>query len=399
MSMETFRELGLSAPVADALARKSITTPFPIQSLVIPDALAGRDVLAKSPTGSGKTIAFAGPIVERLDGSGGRPSALILVPTRELAAQVADDFAAIAKARGLHVAAVFGGVAIPSQAKRAASADILVATPGRLEDIVSRKMVRLDNVRILVLDEADRMLDMGFRPQVDRLVRRISRDRQTMFFSATLHGEVGEMAGEYTRDARVHEAKPPQTWESASVEHLFVPVTAENKVEKLVELLSAERGLALVFVRTKRGADRLVRKLERHQVQAVAMHGDKTQSAREKALSGFESGRVSTLVATDLAARGLDLDEITHVINFDPPAEGNDYVHRVGRTGRAGRSGTGITLVLPEQQADVSRVATRLGHADQFQREGMTVAPARKVYSSRRGRNSKWGPSRPRRKI
>ena len=399
MSQESFRELGLSASVTDVLARNSITTPFPIQALVIPDAIAGRDVLAKSPTGSGKTLAFAGPIVERLDGSGGRPSALVLVPTRELASQVAGDFAPIAKTRGLKVAAVFGGVGIPAQAKAAAQADILVATPGRLEDLVSRKMVKLDSVQILVLDEADRMLDMGFRPQVDRLVRRLSRDRQTMFFSATLHGEVGQMAGEYTRDARVHEAKHPEKWESASVEHLFVPVTAENKIEKLVELLSAERGLALVFVRTKRGADRLVRKLERHDVKAVAMHGDKTQGAREKALARFESGKVSTLVATDVAARGLDLDEITHVINFDPPAEGTDYVHRVGRTGRAGRSGTGITLVLPEQQADVSRVASRLGHADQFAREGMTVAAPRVVYSSRRGRNSKWGPSRPRRKI
>jgi len=399
MQQQSFRELGLSASVADALAAGSIVTPFPVQALVIPDALTGRDVLVKSPTGSGKTLAFAGPIVELLDGSGKRPSALVLVPTRELAAQVADDFAPIARARGLRVAAVFGGVGIPAQAKKAAQAHILVATPGRLEDLVSRRLVNLDGVRILVLDEADRMLDMGFRPQVDRIVRRLSSERQTMFFSATLHGEVGQMAGEYTRNARRHESKPPEEWESTGVEHLFVPVTAENKVEKLVELLAKERGLALVFVRTKRGADRLVRKLERHDVKAVAMHGDKTQSAREKALARFGSGKVSTLVATDVAARGLDLTEITHVINFDPPAEGTDYVHRVGRTGRAGRGGTGITLVLPEQQVDVSRVAAKLGHGEQFEREGMTVAPPRLVYSSRRGRNSKWGPSRPRRKI
>ena len=366
---------------------------------VIPDALAGLDVLAKSPTGSGKTLAFAAPIVERLERSARRPAALVLVPTRELAAQVADDFEGIAATRALTVAAVYGGVGIPAQAKRAKNADVLVATPGRLEDLVSRKLISLDGVRILILDEADRMLDMGFRPQVDRIVRRLSRERQTMFFSATLDGEVGQMASEYTRDARRHEALPATAEEPGGIEHLFVPVTAETKVEKLVELLSEERGLALVFVRTKRGADRLVRKLERHDVAAVAMHGDKTQGAREKALRRFEAGRVSTLVATDLAARGLDLEKITHVINFDPPSEGKDYVHRVGRTGRAGRTGTGITLVLPEQQADVSRVAARVGETDQFANQGMKVAPPRVVYSSRRGRNDRWGKPRARRKI
>ena len=399
MSQQSFASLGVSAPVVEALAHHSITTPFPIQTRVIPDALAGLDVLAKSPTGSGKTLAFAVPIVECLERSGRRPAALVLVPTRELAAQVADDFAGIAATRALTVAAVYGGVGIPAQAKRAKNADVLVATPGRLEDLVSRRMVSLDGVRILVLDEADRMLDMGFRPQVDRIVRRLSRERQTMFFSATLDGEVGQMASEYTRGARRHEALPATAEEPGGIEHLFVPVTAETKVEKLVELLSEERGLALVFVRTKRGADRLVRKLERHDVAALAMHGDKTQGAREKALRRFEAGKVSTLVATDVAARGLDLEKITHVINFDPPSEGKDYVHRVGRTGRAGRTGTGITLVLPEQQADVSRVAARVGETDQFANQGMKVAAPRVVYSSRRGRNDRWGKPRARRKI
>ena len=401
MSQQSFHGLGVSTPVAEALSRRSITTPFPIQTRVIPDALAGLDILAKSPTGSGKTLAFAVPIVERLDESARskKPSALILVPTRELAAQVAEDFAGIASARKLTVAAVFGGVGIPAQAKRAKTADVLVATPGRLEDLVSRRMITLDAIRILVLDEADRMLDMGFRPQVDRIVRRLSRERQTMFFSATLDGEVGQMAGEYTRGAQRHEAIPQTDQVSGQVEHLFVPVTAETKVEKLVELLSEERGKALVFVRTKRGADRLVRKLERHDVAAVAMHGDKTQGAREKALKRFDAGKVSTLVATDVAARGLDLDRITHVINFDPPAEGKDYVHRVGRTGRAGRNGTGITLVLPEQQADVSRVAARVGEVGQFETQGMKVAAPRVVYTSRRGRNDRWGRRGPRRKI
>ena len=388
----------MSARIVDVLASRSITAPFQVQTRVLPDAFAGRDILAKSPTGSGKTLAFALPIVERLRPEDGPVSALVLVPTRELCVQVADEFAALGPVRGLRTASVYGGVPIKGQAERARKAHVLVATPGRLEDLVARRAVSLDRVSVLVLDEADRMLDMGFKPQVDRIVARLPRDRQTMMFSATLDGEVGSMARDYTQDAASHEADLPSSRERGDVEHLFVAVTPDTKVEKLVELLSAERGLALVFVRTKHGADRLVRKLDRHGVRAVAMHGDKTQAAREKALANFESGKVSTLVATDVAARGLDLDEITHVINFDPPAEGKDYVHRVGRTGRAGRDGTGITLVLPDQQADVSRVAARLGHTEQFAREGMTIAPARVVYSSRRG-GSMGGPTRPRRKI
>ena len=399
MQKQSFEDLGVCSQVAAALAKQSITTPFPIQTSVIPDALAGDDVLAKSPTGSGKTLAFALPIVERLEKSSGQPAALILVPTRELAGQVADDFTPVAAAQCLHAAAVFGGVPTVAQGNKAKRAHILVATPGRLTDLVNRKMITLDKVKILVLDEADRMLDMGFRPQVDRIVRRVPRDRQTMFFSATLDGEVGGMAASYTKSPRRHEAQLPGGVDTAPVEHRFVPVTEDNKVETLIELLNEERGLALVFVRTKRGADRLVRRLERRNVEAVSMHGDKSQPARQRALKRFESSRVNTLVATDLAARGLDLTRITHVINYDPPAERKDYVHRVGRTGRAGRGGTGITLVLPDQQADVSRVAAGLGHEDEFMREGMTVAPPRLVYKSRRGRNSRWGPPHRRRKI
>jgi superfamily II DNA/RNA helicase len=296
------------------------------------------------------------------------------------------------------VAAVYGGVTISAQAKKAREAHILVATPGRLQDLLERRAVSLDAVRILILDEADRMLDMGFQPQVDRIVRRLPRKRQTMFFSATLDGAVGELAREYTTLPVRHEGTLPTEQEQGIVHHKFVPVTADNKVETLAQLLAEERGLALVFVRTKRGAERLVQKLTRANVQAVAMHGDMTQGARERALARFESGKVSTLVATDVAARGLDLDDITHVINFDPPEDNKGYVHRVGRTGRAGRNGTGVTLVLPEQQAEVSHVARMLGHTEQFANEGMKVAPPRLVYQSKR-RNSKWGSARPRRKI
>ena len=394
--MQSFHELGVSARVAQALAERDIHTPFRIQTLVVPDALAGRDVLAKSPTGSGKTLAFAVPMVERLDPDDGRPSGLVLVPTRELAAQVAAELETIAPAHNLKIAAVYGGVTISTQAKKAREAHILVATPGRLQDLIDRKAVKLDGIRILILDEADRMLDMGFQPQVDKIVARIPRKRQTMFFSATLDGEVGELARAYTTNASRFEGELPV--EQGDVQHRFIPVTADNKVETLARLLSEERGLALVFVRTKRGADRLVQKLAKSDVTAVAMHGDMNQTQRERALKRFEDGKVSTLVATDVAARGLDLDDITHVINFDPPEDNKGYVHRVGRTGRAGRDGTGVTLVLPEQQAEVSHVARMLGHTEQYASEGMRVAPARLVYSSRR-RNSKWGTTRPRRKI
>ncbi len=396
MTQQTFHGLGVSAPVAEVLERRGIVAPFAIQELVLPDALGGLDVLAKAPTGSGKTLAFAVPIVERLAAQDPRPSALVLVPTRELASQVTEELGHVATARDLKVAAVYGGVGIRAQAAAAARAHILVATPGRLQDLVERRHVSLEHVRILILDEADRMLDMGFQPQVDRIVKRLPRNRQTMFFSATLDGEIGELARAYTTNAVRYEVALPEPGEE--VEHRFVPVTAENKVETLVQHLQHDGGLTLVFVRTKRGADRLVQKLRRLDVAAMALHGDMNQGARERALERFDSGKVSTLVATDVAARGLDLERITHVINFDPPADKTGYVHRVGRTGRAGRAGTGLTFVLPNERADVSRIATVLGHEESFREEGMQVAPARLVYSGRR-RNSRFGSPRPRRKI
>jgi ATP-dependent RNA helicase RhlE len=396
--MKSFRQLGVAERIVEALARRGVETPFAIQELVIADGLNGQDLLAKSPTGSGKTLAFAIPIVQRIDPKGSRPTALVLVPTRELALQVADEFASIGPARGVKVAAVYGGTPVVAQGRRAKDAHVLVATPGRLQDLAERKLIRLDGIEILVLDEADRMLDMGFQPQVDAIVKRLPRKRQTMFFSATLDGEVGELARSYTFNPSRYDAELPAHLESGETEHRFVPVTPENKVETLVGLLKEERGLALVFTRTKRGADRLVQKLKRHDVAAVAMHGDMSQNARERALSRFEEGKVSTLVATDVAARGLDLDDITHVINFDPPADDKGYVHRVGRTGRAGRDGTGITLVLPEQQADVSHVARKVGETAQFEAQGMRVARPRLVYSGTR-RSSKWGAPAKRRKI
>ena len=389
MSNQSFRELGASAPVVAALAARSIVEPFNIQELVLPDALRGLDVLVRSPTGSGKTLAFAVPLVERIEPDDPRPSALVLVPTRELAVQVTAELEPLARSRGLSVASAYGGVPLRSQAKKLQRAHILVATPGRLEDLSQRRHVDLSKVRAFVLDEADRMLDMGFRPQVDKLVRRLPRNRQTMFFSATLDGEVGELARAYTSHASRIEGELSASRQPGEIEHHFVPVTADTKVETLIEQIRSSRS-TLVFVRTKRGADRLVERLARKGVTAVAMHGDMSQKARERALARFTAGQAETLVATDVAARGLDLDDVTHVVNFDPPDEDKGYVHRTGRTGRAGRSGTAITLVLPEQQAETSRVAGRLGHRDRFEEAGMRSAPAKLVYTSRRGRRSKW---------
>jgi superfamily II DNA/RNA helicase len=390
MTQLSFSALGVSAEVEQALAGRSIVHPFRIQELVVPEAMRGTDVLAKSPTGSGKTLAFGLPLVERTSPEGKAPKALILVPTRELAQQVAEELGLLGVPKGLKVAVVYGGQPVGAQAKKAKGAQILVATPGRIWDLVERKLVSLDAVESLVLDEADRMLDMGFKPQVERIMRRLPSERQTMLFSATLDGEVGELARAYTYMPAHFEADLPTHLESGEVDHKFVSVTQEGKIDALVKEIEDAHGLTLVFVRTKRGAERLAQKLNRRDVPAAAMHGDMTQGAREKALARFRAGNVQTLIATDVAARGLDLDDITHVINFDPPEDDKGYVHRVGRTGRAGRSGNGITFVLPEQQADVSRVAQRLGHREQFEAEGMTVARPKLVYTSRRGRRSRW---------
>jgi ATP-dependent RNA helicase RhlE len=393
MSEETFAALGVSAKLAAALDARGLHSPFQIQTRAIPPALAGTDLLAKSPTGSGKTLAFAIPLVERVPLDDARPSALVLVPTRELALQVSEEIALLAKSRGVKVATVYGGVSLRPQANAARDAHVIVATPGRLQDLLDRRLLTLDAVEILVLDEADRMLDMGFKPQVDRIVKRLPRERQTMFFSATLDGEVGELARAYTQSPVRIEAELPSVHLPGDIDHHFVPVTQDGKLDALVELLGSERGLALVFVRTKRGADRLARRLEQRGVRAAAMHGDLNQSQRQRALERFESGKVTTLIATDVAARGLDLENVTHVINFDPPEDGKAYTHRVGRTGRAGR-----TFVLPEQQADMSRVARLNGQHETFAETGMKTAAPKLVYSSRR-RGSKWGPTRPRRKI
>jgi ATP-dependent RNA helicase RhlE len=385
--IQSFTALGVSAPVVESLARLGIRSPFAIQALVLPDALAGIDVLAASPTGSGKTLAFGIPLIERTAGASAYPGALVLVPTRELASQIVDELQPLAEARGLRIAAVYGGTSVTGQTRHARGADVLVATPGRLYDLLERKLVSLASVRVLVLDEADRMLDMGFRPQVDRILEQVPQNRQTVLFSATLDGPVADLARTYTVEASRFSTGAQIESVRGDVGHEFVAVTSEDKLERLAEQLRRERGLALVFVRTKHGADKLARKLFRtHNLKAAVLHGNMSQNARERSLAQFESGRVSTLIATDLAARGLDVDDITHVINFDPPRTADDYVHRVGRTGRAGRTGTGVTLVLPEQQLDVSRLAGAVGHSHAFAASGIEARRSAPRASRRRRR-------------
>jgi ATP-dependent RNA helicase RhlE len=390
MSTESFAELGVTPAVSASLARTGVTQPFPIQRAVIRDATAGRDVIARSPTGSGKTLAFGIPLVERILADGPRPAALVLAPTRELATQIVEEIRGIAHARALRTTAVYGGAGLPKQAKQAATSHILVATPGRLEDLLARGAFSLGRIRMLVLDEADRMLDMGFRPAIDRILAACPEDRQTLFFSATLDGEAGRLARRYARDPVTHEEGPVSRSANAQIEHRFVQVAHEHRVGALIRELQQDRDLALVFVRTKHGADRLVKRLKAHGVSALAMHGNKSQRQREQALARFEAGSVDTLVATDVAARGIDVARISHVINFDPPADTETYVHRTGRTGRAGRQGIGVTIHTPDQHHAVSRLACELGIEDGL------PAPGRPTQSApvRRGLPRHGGPSR-----
>jgi ATP-dependent RNA helicase RhlE len=387
MSSESFADLGVSRPVLGALAKRGISEPFAVQRLCIADVLAGEDVLVQSPTGSGKTFAFGIPMVERIQADSRRPAALVLAPTRELAEQIVDELRSIAQSRALKIAPVFGGVGIPAQSKKAAQAHIVVATPGRLEDLMDRGVFNLKQIQMLVLDEADRMLDMGFKPAVDRIVSKMPRDRQTLFFSATLEGAAGKLAAAYTHDAKRHVHAPKV--EKAATEHRFVHLPHADKIDALVtELRHTERGRTLVFVRTKRGADRLVKKLGNQKVRAVAMHGNKSQSQRRRALADFENGKIDTLVATDVASRGIDVDEITHVINFDAPEDRDTYVHRTGRTGRAGATGVAASFVLPDQHHEMRKIATDLGLHREFS-EGPGFEHAARTHSANGGASGK----------
>ncbi len=373
----SFADLGVSKNVVRALSQRGIDQPFPVQTMVIRDALAGHDLLVQSPTGSGKTLAFGVPLVDLIEPGAHGLSALILAPTRELASQIVDELQSVAEARRLRIAAVYGGVGFGPQSAAAKRADVVVATPGRLEDLIARGTLSLAEVQVLVLDEADRMLDMGFKPAVDRIVAQTPARRQTLFFSATLEGATGKIAAAYTRKPRRH-TRAAEAAEAADIEHRFLHVDSQSaKLGHLVEQLrGSDSGRTLVFVRTKRGADRLVKRLRKHRVEAVAMHGDKNQRQRERALARFEDGEIEALIATDVAARGIDVDGITQVVNFDAPGDRDAYVHRVGRTGRAGARGTGVSFVLADQVDEVRRMAVALGLVREFDRERRERLPA-----------------------
>ncbi len=397
----SFADLGISKDVVRALAKRDITQPFPVQQLVVRDALAGHDLLVQSPTGSGKTLAFGIPMIDRIEPGSKGLSALVLAPTRELASQIVDELSSIARARNLQIAAVYGGVGFGPQVKAAQRADIVVATPGRLEDLIARGAIDLKSIRILVLDEADRMLDMGFKPAVNRIVGQTPEQRQTLFFSATLEGAIGKLASAYTRDPRHHTHAAPEDSE-AEIEHRFVHVDSQAaKLDHLAGALTGpDGGRTLVFVRTKRGADRLVKRLRSRELEAVAMHGDKSQGQRERALARFERGEVEVLVATDVAARGIDVADISHVINFDAPGDRDSYVHRVGRTGRAGRRGAGTSFVLSDQASEMRRIARDLGLSEEFEQNlGHVARSAAPAANGKSSSNRKPGSGqRPRRR-
>jgi ATP-dependent RNA helicase RhlE len=355
--LSSFSDFGLAAPILQAVAAEGYATPTPIQSQAIPQVLIGRDLCGIAQTGTGKTAAFALPILQRLSGAPGRKSAracraLVLSPTRELASQIAESFRTYGRQLSLSTAVVFGGVPLgPQQRQLAPGVDILVATPGRLLDLIDRKSLALSNVQILVLDEADRMLDLGFIHALRRIVPLLPRQRQTLLFSATMPRTIASLAEEYL-DNPVKVAVTPAATTVELVDQGVVFVSSDRKREFLATLLSdpaLER--VLVFTRTKHGADRVVRHLDGAGIEAIAIHGNKSQPQRERALAGFRAGHARVLVATDIAARGIDVEGVSHVINFELPNVPEDYVHRIGRTARAGAAGIAISLCSDEERA------------------------------------------------
>ncbi|HEY0420014.1 MAG TPA: DEAD/DEAH box helicase [Acetobacteraceae bacterium] len=355
--MSNFESLGLVAPLLKALAAEGYTAPTPIQSQAIPHVLAGRDVQGIAQTGTGKTAAFALPILQRLaekprQAPRGGCRVLVLSPTRELASQIAESFRTYGKFMNLRVTVMFGGVPKGRQARAMANGvDVLVATPGRLIDHMQDRTVRLDHVEILVLDEADHMLDLGFIVPICKIVSAVPPGRQTLFFSATMPGEIGNLAGSMLKNP-AHVAVTPVATTVERVEQSVVFADTARKRHVLLDLLvDHTTGRTLVFTRTKHGADRVVKHLEESGMPAAAIHGNKSQGQRERALADFRAGTVRVLVATDIAARGIDVDGVTHVINYDLPNVPESYVHRIGRTGRAGAAGVAISLCAPDERA------------------------------------------------
>jgi superfamily II DNA/RNA helicase len=359
--MTTFDALGVSNDLVAVLRERGIEKPFPIQTLTIPDALDGRDVCGKAKTGSGKTLAFGLPILQRVaKATPGRPRAIVLVPTRELAVQVRDELHPLGQVRGLAVEAVYGGAGLDKQARELAEGvELVVATPGRMIDFIGRKQVHLDDIEHVVIDEADRMADMGFLPQVEWILRHVPGEHQTLLFSATLDGVVDTLINRYQHDPAMHEVASAQVTVE-EMEHRFLQVHEMDKV-KVAAVIARNVTRTIMFVNTKRAADRLARDLSSEGVEARAIHGDLRQRDRERALSDFGAGKLHVMVATDVAARGIHVDEVDVVVHFDPPEEHKTYLHRSGRTARAGESGIVVTLVLWNQELEVKRMLRRLG--------------------------------------
>ncbi|MET3943693.1 DEAD/DEAH box helicase [Corynebacterium mucifaciens] len=362
--MTTFAGLGLPRGIVNVLNKQGITEPFPIQEAAIPDALAGKDVLGRGPTGSGKTFTFGLPILARLEGAPskpGHPRALVLAPTRELATQIRERLDEPAAALGLRVLDVVGGVNINHHIRALASpVDLLVATPGRAEDLINQKKLSLDSVEISALDEADQMADMGFLPQVRKLLDRTPKDGQRLLFSATLDGDVEKLIGRYMHDPVTHSTAPVEAAVD-TMDHYRLMVGGREQRNDIAMQIAAREGKTIMFMRTKHGVDRQVKKLRRAGIHAQGLHGDKGQGARTRALEGFASGETPVLVATDIAARGIDVDDVSLVVHVDPPAEHKAYLHRAGRTARAGTSGTVVTLVMDDQSKEVSQLLRKAG--------------------------------------
>jgi superfamily II DNA/RNA helicase len=360
-----FGGFGLPRPLLTALHRRGVRAPFPIQAATLPDALAGRDLLGRAETGSGKTLAFGLPMLAWLAGAGagrlaGTPGGLVLVPTRELAGQVQDALAPLGQPLGIRVLAVYGGVPIGRQiAALRRGVDLLVATPGRLLDLVRQGECSLGSVRVTAIDEADHMADLGFLPDVSRILDHTPADGQRLLFSATLDRGVDRLARAYLTEP-VAVAVAPAAAPVSTMDHLAFTVRAEDKPVVAAQI-AARPGRTLLFVRTKHGADRLAKQLGRAGVAAGALHGNLAQGARQRALDAFSAGRARVLVATDVAARGIHVDDVDLVVHYDPPADAKDYLHRSGRTARAGATGTVLSLLVPEQLREAGQVHARAG--------------------------------------
>lgn len=391
----SFDSLGLSADLLRAVRDQGYTTATPIQQQAIPAALAGTDLMASAQTGTGKTAAFTLPLLQRLAGSAGtgrrKVRALVLTPTRELAVQVNDSVRDYGRHLPLRSTPIFGGVPIRGQMRDLSRGmDILVATPGRLMDHMERGTIDLSDVELLVMDEADRMLDMGFLPAIEKIAKAVPASRQTLLFSATFSQAITKLARRFLRDPQVVETATPNA-AATDVDQTAYKVDGHRKRELLTHLVSAEDwGQLLVFTRTKRGADRLAKQLEQDGIRSTAIHGDKSQGARNKALTEFKRNRVQALIATDVAARGIDIDDLPYVVNYDIPTNPEDYVHRIGRTGRRGQSGSAVSLIGADEHAPFAGIRRLIGFDIPAQvRDGFEPtekpAPARKPGGKGRG--------------